>query len=192
MPRLSETKGLDIYYGTDTTMTFNGRSFPKRYGIDVQLFEYNGNSNQNWEFIPDDIVYTYNNSYVVRQAFLTELALIPVSQTVKVYCQGNTIYKLQHSASAKQCNQTESILGENKITLQHSYFDLYGTIARDAQYTSQNSSLIYEEYAYFTAVLQNSFARQNGTIVFRGTAQNSSISSAPPGFFSFNLNTIPM
>ena len=51
MPYISKTKGMDVYYGTTTTMTFNGRSFPKRYGIDVQLFEYNGNTNQNWLFV---------------------------------------------------------------------------------------------------------------------------------------------
>ena len=66
MPCISQDKGLDVYYGTDTTMTFNGRSFPKRYGIDVQLFQYNGNTNQNWIFI--------NTSNAVTATYMSNLA----------------------------------------------------------------------------------------------------------------------
>jgi|GEM_PF-3607450 len=50
MPAISKTRSLDIYYGSDTTMTFNGRAFPKRYGIDVQLYDYGGGNNQKWVF----------------------------------------------------------------------------------------------------------------------------------------------
>ena len=51
MPAISKTKGLDVYNDTNTTMTFNGRSFPKRNGIDVQLYDYIGGNHQKWLFI---------------------------------------------------------------------------------------------------------------------------------------------
>ncbi len=66
MPCISKTKGIDVYHGANTTMTFNGRSFPKRYGIDVQLFEYNGNTNQNWIFV--------NTSHTVTGVRMSDIA----------------------------------------------------------------------------------------------------------------------
>ena len=46
MPLISSSRGLDVHNGTDTTMTFHGRSFPKRNGIDVQLYDYTGGSHR--------------------------------------------------------------------------------------------------------------------------------------------------
>ena len=51
MPLISSSRGVDVHNGTDTTMTFHGRSFPKRNGIDVQLYDYYGGSHQKWIFV---------------------------------------------------------------------------------------------------------------------------------------------
>lgn len=184
---MSSSRGLDVHNGTDTTMTFHGRSFPKRNGIDVQLYNYTGGSHRKWEFIPVNGTNVYYADYTVRQSSMNGYAMIPVSQTVTIYRSGNTIYRLQHAASARQCNETEFILGSNIITLQHTYFDVYGEIRHDRVYTAQNSTVLHEEYAYFTGVLEDSFTCQNGTIVVRGTAQTSALDSATPGFFSLNI-----
>lgn len=187
MPAMSKDKGLDVHNGTDTTMTFNGRSFPKRDGIDVQLYDYTGGSHRKWEFVPVNGYNVYSASHVVQQVGVLEYARIPVNQTVTIYRNGNTIYQLKHAASARQCNETEFILGSNIITLQHTYFDVYGEIRHDGVYTAQNSTVLHEEYAYFTGVLEDSFTCQNGTISVRGTAKTSALDSATPGFFTLNI-----
>ena len=48
MPAISNSRALDVYGGVTKTSTFNGRSFPKRDGIDCQIVDYNGNSHQKW------------------------------------------------------------------------------------------------------------------------------------------------
>ena len=48
MPAVSNSRALDVYGGVTKTSTFNGRSFPKRDGIDCQIVDYNGNSHQKW------------------------------------------------------------------------------------------------------------------------------------------------
>ena len=52
MPYSSAKRGLDVCMDADSTMTFSptGREFPKRYGTDVQLYEYYGGSNQKFVF----------------------------------------------------------------------------------------------------------------------------------------------
>ncbi|PWM42882.1 MAG: hypothetical protein DBX47_07715 [Clostridiales bacterium] len=60
MPYGSAKRGLDIWNAADTTMTFSptGRSFAKRCGTDVQLYEYYGGSNQKFVFEKERIVST--------------------------------------------------------------------------------------------------------------------------------------
>jgi len=50
MPVFSATRSLDVYSGTNTTMVFSGRSFPKRDGIDVQIATYTAAARQKWVF----------------------------------------------------------------------------------------------------------------------------------------------
>ena len=49
MPVISNSRALWTFTGgVNTTKTFNGRSFPKRDGIDCQIVDYSGNSHQKW------------------------------------------------------------------------------------------------------------------------------------------------
>ncbi len=52
MPVISNSKALDVYSGTNTTMTFGTRSFYKRNGTDLQIYDYTGQAKQRWEFEP--------------------------------------------------------------------------------------------------------------------------------------------
>ena len=65
MPAISNSRALDVYGGVNTTKTFNGRSFPKRDGIDCQIVDYSGNPHQKWvlESVNYGCAWGYNAKY---------------------------------------------------------------------------------------------------------------------------------
>ena len=186
MPAVSNSRALDVYGGTDTTKTFNGRSFPKRDGIDCQIVDYSGNSHQKWVLEGTSGYAQYSHDHIVYQGGIGELAIIPVTQTVRYYFDGTTITQLFDSSVAAQCNQIDFVLGEHIISLSHAFYEIDGSTTWNGQYTAQNSNLMYENRAYYTHVLNVNLQKPSvSSIIFKGQASNSSLTS-PPGTYGIS------